>query len=261
MSTQTVESLTLTQGIVGLLGALYRDTRGYVHVLIGRGSATTAAIIPAGQRFDYVPPVILTELGYAQPADIRLTVATASQDKSWLDLPAVWVEIPLEPAFDNHLGYVIPDEVAAAARDRLAAFPLPPSAVVDQVWTWLALWLLDAPLRLDMPEERARAERLQHALAVAVGGLTADLHIEIPRGTHAFGPAQHETVPGYSPVRPALRLPGSRERSRGVAGHLVQLAHLDADLRYAVAAIEQALESPAATEQTTREHPGREQQP
>jgi hypothetical protein len=240
MSTTTSPvTLPLTQQVVGFLDALYGgNARGYARAVVGRGSAATSRVMPAG-RVAFVPPWILSELEYAVPDDICLSAATTDQGgHRLLNFCACWVEIDLKPIFDNREGWIASDAALAAARERLDAF-MPASLVIDQAWSWLCLWLLDRPLALDVADGLQRAERVQRALAVALGGLADEARVVIPKGSHSQGGAQYATLPAWSPARPACRLPGSVNHDHG-DGEVVTLAALHPDRRYTIDTIEAA---------------------
>ncbi len=234
-------ALLLTEQITQLLSALYGDARGHAHFVIGRGSAATVKVLPAG-RVEFVPPWILSELEYVVPDDICLPAATADQGgHRLLDLGAVWTEIPLEPVFDTYQGWVVPEDILGAAWARLDAFAVLPSIVIDNAWSLLAAWLLARPLALDMPEQLARAEKAQRRLGEALGGLTDEQQIIQPKGAGSMGPARYATMPAWHPAHPALRLPGSVNHDRGATGCVVTLAMLQIDRRYPIGDIEAAL--------------------
>lgn len=72
-----------------------------------------------------------------------------------------------------------PEDVLAAIARALAAFPCPPSAVIDGVHEVVALWKLAIPINLD--PERAAALDVQARLAVALGASTAEIQHCVPR--------------------------------------------------------------------------------
>lgn len=239
-ATTSIVTLPLTAQIVALLDALYGNARGYVRATIGRGSAAKAMLLPAGP-LHFLPDWLLRELEYVTADDILLPTATMDQGgHRLLDFCACWVEIGLEPVFDNHQGWIASDAVLAASRDRLDGFAAPPSFVIDTAWGLTAAWLLDAPLPLDTPEGGARAERVQRALADALGGLADEVQVVIPKGSHSQGGAQYLTLPAWSPARSALRLPGSVNHDHG-DGEVVTLAVLHPDRRYSITDILAAL--------------------
>ncbi len=242
MSTaQTAVTLPLTQQVVALLNALYADSRGFVHAIVGRGGAALSRTMPAG-RVAFVPPWILTELEYRVPDDICLSAATTDQGGyTMLDLTCAWTELVFEPIFDRDNGWGISEADDAAVQARLAGFTLPSSLVIDNAWGLTVAWLLDRPLALDTPEGLARAESVQRGLASALDGLADDQQVIQPKGTASMGLARYATMPAWSPARPAVRLPGSYNHDRGAYGKVVTLAALHEDRRYSIADLEAAL--------------------
>jgi hypothetical protein len=131
--------------------------------------------------------------------------------------------------------------VAGAATARLAAFPLPVSALVDAFDGLFAVWLLAAPARLDHGPTLARVEALQKALAEALGGRTDTVSEAVPRrGMLLGGQTPTRTWAAWDPRR-ALRLPGSRNRAYGECGREVLLARADLSRRYTLEELEAAV--------------------
>lgn len=226
----TLETMPLTRQVLGLLQAVYGAARGVVQLHVGRGSAKRFGVIRLdGRRVEYIPEVLLKELEYPTPDDLALEIATRREPAGpLLDLPSAFVEIPTPRTFDvkQRAWLVSPDVVAEVGR-RLAAFPVRPGAIVDHDEGLAVLWPLACPLRLDVPAERDRAERLQQALARALGGRVDEVAVSLGKTTISNEPVPYATLPGWAPARPVLRVPGSRSHHRAAAGVPVDIVALD----------------------------------
>jgi hypothetical protein len=74
-------------------------------------------------------------------------------------LPALWVDLDCD-------GEAVQRRQAL---EKLHAFPIPPTAIIDSGGGWHAYWLLATPLPLDEPAQRQRAEDYLRGLFQALG--------------------------------------------------------------------------------------------
>jgi hypothetical protein len=231
----------LTSQVLGLLSSVFGFCVGTVRATVGRGSATSEHIQPAGYAWGHLPDWLLRELRPAIPDDIRFALASfrPGHQPAIADVPALWVEI-FQRAVMPRRAWEVDAELRAAALSRIAAFPLAPSFVLDQRFNLLAIWQLDrpAPRRLE-----AQLEELQRALAIALGGRT-ELE-RVPRARSSGG-ASFVEMPACSLRRPVLRVPGSHNHDRAI-DEPVRLLGGDPDRRYRLEEIIAAVQpAPAA---------------
>lgn len=209
--------------LVTLLNLLYGRARGYGRAVVGRGTGLREFRIPAGVDVAFVPAWLLAELEYLTPDTIRLAPCTFGNSAAEiLDQSAAFVSIDIAPQFASTPSgwrWVPADGAFAAARAKLAAFPVAPPVVVVAGWSLHAFWPLAQPLRLDDAGERSRAIALQRDLAGALSD--QDAVVTVPSGptvltvdTESNGrtaqrSAGSQHVPAWMPTWPALPMPGS----------------------------------------------------
>ena len=228
--------------LVGVLAAIYRGCRGYVVGIDGRGSvarehAGEVARLERGLLWNW----LIEEFRYALVDDVRLHFVTSEDRGKWLDLGAIWTEIARPPLMTRDRGWQVPAETIQAAAVRLSTFQPQPALIVNLGANLLAVWLLDQPARVDETATAIRLERVQHALAAAVGG-RADIETIATR-THArpwLGAIPATTAAAWHPIRPAFRVPGSRNCDRG-SGAPVIFEHVDLNRRCPLEAIEESI--------------------
>jgi hypothetical protein len=235
---------TWAQQVTDLLAALYDGLapRGFVHVSCGRGAASNTFSWPPYAPWDVWPPPLRRELLYDPPDDVRLCPATLDEQGVRLrDTRVVWAEVPLPPRHDRIKGWIVDQSTETGAMEKIEAFPLAPSLIVDQAWSLFVGYLLTEPAALDSAATLRRVEAVQRALAERLGGVTEDVTTALPRS--GAGDPRAETVPGWHPSRRALRVPASRNHDYGRRGEggRVFLKHLDESRRYALDEIENAL--------------------
>ncbi len=236
-----ITALPLVAQLRSLLAAIFGRCRGMMWFREGRGSAGEEFRTPS-KVWHILPPRLLAELRYSPPVELRTRLATLDQNgRDLVDVPAAWAEIDLAPSFDRtRRDWIVAPETLDAVTSRLATFPLPVSALVDQHATLLAIWLLAEPAAVNGdPALMARVEAAQQALALAVGGRVDTVSEAQPRGTvTTVGGSRVVSHLAWSSHRPVFRLPGSRVRDFSASGWPVVLVHAELSARYSLEEIE-----------------------
>lgn len=166
-ATRDTASLPFTERLLRVLRGFDR-CRELVHAEARSADGIGRAPLLLRPPFPHVPPAVLQAVADGWGVTVRPATADASGISR--DLPAAVVVWHPCPRFDRSTGWrsVIPEEEAATIRSALAAFPLPPSFLIDGGHTVVGLWTLVAPLAVD--RESARAEALYRGLAARLGG-------------------------------------------------------------------------------------------
>jgi hypothetical protein len=228
----------LTEAVLTLLNALVAGARPGVlelraRSLHGVGFLEQRVPIPERGAFGYLPDAVLRLL---EDGGWALTLGAATRDDSARpqDLAVVFARFRLVRTFRaGELG-IDPADVAAA-RARLAAFPVAPAVLLDGATEWVAVWPLAAPIPLD--RDRARATRLQRALAERLGASTDVLTLSTPSRSGA--PALVTELAADDPAG-YLPVPGGIVRECGVPAPRVRVAAI-APHRYGLTDLEAAL--------------------
>lgn len=253
-ATAATADLPLCATLVLFLKLLYREASGFGRAVVGSGRGAREVRIPAGVDIAHLPGWLLDELQFVTPDTLNLTASTFGDDRAPLEMTAAFVTVAPIPTFGHtHRGmeWHIAPEAALAARARLNAFAQSPPVVIAGPWSLTAVWPLERPIRLDDVASKARAFEVQRRLWAA---LAVDEHATVTVTEQAksrpglvtggVGPtdpleARSETIARWSPLWPALPVPGTIDRS--LAGPRPILFDSCADRRVTLDALEQAL--------------------
>ncbi len=240
--------LPLCATLVLFLKLLYREASGFGRAVVGSGRGAREVRIPAGVEIAHLPGWLLDELQFVTPDTLNFTASTFGDDRAPLEMTAAFVTVAPAPTFghtNRGMEWHLTPEAALAARARLNAFALSPPVVIAGPWSLTAVWPLDRPIRLADAASKARAFEVQRRLWAA---LAVDEHATVTVTKHTADPSESrsETIARWSPLWPALPVPGTIDRS--LAGPRPILFDSCADRRVTLEALEQALNDHTAAE-------------
>jgi hypothetical protein len=245
-------SVALTALLDLLYADLNPDSFGLCVIGAGRGREAFGWRLGSVPRGVW-PPKLVSELNYTPPPELHLCAATFDQHRQApREARVLWAEVPQRvtephkvkaPAGSGRKWideWSVQPEDEAAARAGIAAFPLPPSFIVNGGWALFPCWRLAAPLALD-GRTLARVQAVQRALATAIGGRTDTIRQPVATTQPASAETAMESVIACDILRAALPVPGSTARLGGGATHArVRLELFDAARAYDLTAIEEA---------------------
>ena len=238
--TASTEAPSLSSSVSGLLEILFGDGGGQLVFTsrtedgIGMQEFRLAELERAELERGWLPIQILVALEDGWCIHVTPALKESAGPRP-VQLSALFTRWMLEPERTRH-GWMIPEEMATAIAEKLKAFPLPPSALIDGANEVVPVWRLERSL--DLRAGLKSALELQRRLAVALGASTKPIrHITTGRG--AAGIHDVQELAAHDPRLP-IPLAGVVRGWDG-APPLVTIPVCDATCTYPLAEIERAL--------------------